>query len=196
MLLEIPSGLGFTEVQIHCVQECLVPTVRLAEACGETLVKLLYTVTLHRKPHPFPDEIPMLTPFPDVVGCEFERSFDFSGFPNLQEVAFGCRVRWKEGSIPWIPIALSTLRSVNSPHLSSIELDFAGSPLNRPTDTYIKDMDNDLQRIADEFARIECEFEGAVNLTVAWDPKIKIVLETLNVWFHFVVLVRPHGCAD
>ena len=53
MLLEIPTGLRFTEVQIRSMHECHLSTVRLAEACSETLVKLSYTVTFHRKPHPF-----------------------------------------------------------------------------------------------------------------------------------------------
>ena len=50
MLLEIPSGLRFTEVQIHCTHECLLPVVRLAEACNKTLVKLSYSVILHCEP--------------------------------------------------------------------------------------------------------------------------------------------------
>ena len=50
MLLEIPTGLHFTELQIHSAWERLLPTVRLAEACGETLMKLSYTVSFYRKP--------------------------------------------------------------------------------------------------------------------------------------------------
>jgi len=45
MLLEIPTGLHFTEAQIRCTHKCLPSAVRLAEACGETLVKLTQTVT-------------------------------------------------------------------------------------------------------------------------------------------------------
>ena len=41
MLLEIPSGLRFTELDIYCTQDPLPSSaVRLAEACRETLVKL------------------------------------------------------------------------------------------------------------------------------------------------------------
>ena len=43
MLLEIPSGLRFTEVGIHCTGDRLPLAVRLAEACGKALVKLSYT---------------------------------------------------------------------------------------------------------------------------------------------------------
>ena len=50
MLLEIPSGLHFTEVQIHCMNERPPSTVRLIEACGETLVKLSHTVDMDGKP--------------------------------------------------------------------------------------------------------------------------------------------------
>ena len=52
MLLGVPTGLHFTEVQIHSTYECLLSTVRLVEACGETLVKLLYMVDIHSKRFP------------------------------------------------------------------------------------------------------------------------------------------------
>ena len=44
MLLEIPTGLHFTEVDILSTYECLVSTVRLTERCGKNLVKLTYSV--------------------------------------------------------------------------------------------------------------------------------------------------------
>lgn len=53
MLLEIPSGVHFAEMQIRGTHECLFSTVRLAEACGETLVKLSYLVTSYCKSLPF-----------------------------------------------------------------------------------------------------------------------------------------------
>ena len=49
MLLEIPTGLHFTEVDIICQHKCLLSTVRLAEACGKTLVKLWYTISTYGK---------------------------------------------------------------------------------------------------------------------------------------------------
>jgi len=56
MLIEVPSGLRFTEVQVSCTRRSLPLAFRLAEACGKTLVKLSYTVTLvHCKSHPSPD---------------------------------------------------------------------------------------------------------------------------------------------
>ena len=58
MLLEVPTGLHFTELQIRGPRECLVSIVRLAEACSRTLVKLLYTISSYTifsygKFHPF-----------------------------------------------------------------------------------------------------------------------------------------------
>ena len=45
MLLEIPAGLRFTEVEIHCARECLPLVIRLVEACSKTLVRLSHMVT-------------------------------------------------------------------------------------------------------------------------------------------------------
>ena len=42
MLLEVPTGLRFTEVEIHSAYERLPSAVRLVEPCGKTLVKLSY----------------------------------------------------------------------------------------------------------------------------------------------------------
>ena len=53
MLLEVPSGIHFTEVHIFSVYECLLPVVKLAEACGKNLIKLTYSVDLFGKFHPF-----------------------------------------------------------------------------------------------------------------------------------------------
>ena len=55
MLLDIPSGLRFVELEICCTQNRLPSSaVRLAEACGKTLVKLSHTVGLKCKSYPFP----------------------------------------------------------------------------------------------------------------------------------------------
>ena len=54
MLLEIPTGLRFTEVQIQCKRNCLPSAVRLVEACSKTLVKMSHTpVTFDSEFHPF-----------------------------------------------------------------------------------------------------------------------------------------------
>ena len=49
MLLKIPSGLRFTEVQVHCTRERLCSAVRLIEACGNTLVRLSHTIPVYCK---------------------------------------------------------------------------------------------------------------------------------------------------
>jgi len=55
MLLEIPSGLQYAELEIFCTGRCHHSSaVRLAEACGKTLVKLLYTLGWKGKSYPFP----------------------------------------------------------------------------------------------------------------------------------------------
>ena len=54
MLLEIPTGLHFTDVQIRGTRERPLSTVTLAEACSKTLVKLAYTVSFYSESHPFP----------------------------------------------------------------------------------------------------------------------------------------------
>ena len=45
MLLEIPTGLHFTRLNICPWYDCLPPAVRLTEACSKTLVELYYSVT-------------------------------------------------------------------------------------------------------------------------------------------------------
>ena len=124
----------------------------------------------------------MLTPLPDVDRCmASERPFDFSRFPSLQEVYFGFTVNCMGGGLLWIPTALSTLGLATSPRLSSLRLDCVGSPTDQSVRTLIEDMGNDLRRIANEFTRINHEFEGAVNLTVVRDRGFEVVLDTLDV---------------
>jgi len=135
----------------------------------------------------------MLMPFPDTDRHDtFGRSFDFSKFPHLQEVTFGFTAKWQGGGLPWIPMALPTLRPSTSPRLSVIRLGFT-SPTGLSAETMIAVMGNDLRRIADEVARIECEFEGAVNFTVLRDIEFWAVLDSLNVRFRFVGWERPRS---
>jgi len=73
MLLEVPSGLHFTEVLIQCTPDCLPSAGRLAEVCCGTLVKLWYMVAFSRESHPlsWSKEIPTLTPFSGRSPQEF-----------------------------------------------------------------------------------------------------------------------------
>ena len=82
-------------------------------------------------------------------------------------------------------MALSTLRPATSPRLSTIRLDFAPSFIvNRTVESLIEGTANDLRKVADEVARIEREFEGAVRLITVRDTVFGEVLDTLKVRFH------------
>ena len=94
--------------------------------------------------------------------------------------------------MPWILRALSTIRPATSPCLSIIRLDFR-SFTREPMETVNTEIGSGLRRIADEFARIEREFEGAVNLTMVPNPKVRVVLDTLNLRFSFVGWKKPCG---
>ena len=116
-------------------------------------------------------------------GGAFERSFDFSKFPNLREVDL--EVKWWTGDLLWIPAALSTLGSATSPHLSAVRLDFArSSSADQSVRKAFKATRDDLRRVADEVARIEREFKGTVNVTVVRDAGFKAILNKLDVRFH------------
>ena len=51
MLLDIPTGLWFTEVKVHGIHGCLASIVRLVEGCCKTLVKLSYCSSFECKSH-------------------------------------------------------------------------------------------------------------------------------------------------
>ena len=127
-----------------------------------------------------------LTP-PPGVGPDrevLERSFDFSEFPKLEEVNFSHLISEMSLGLLWIPMVLSTLSPTTSPHLTSLQLTFLGSPSDLPP-TFFEDLGDDPQRIADQVIRIEREFEGAVKSMVIRDPKFESVLE-----IQFPVCVR------
>jgi len=93
-------------------------------------------------------------------------------------------------------MALSTISPTTSPRLSSLRLDFVGSPYSRTVGSLIRDVGDDLLRIADEVARIKREFEGAVYVTVVRDPTFEVVLGRSNVRFRFVALGRSRSSVD
>ena len=130
----------------------------------------------------------MVKQFPDVDRHEAsDQSFDFSKFPNLQEVTLICRVYGStHGGLPWLPIALSTLKPATSPRLSAIRLDLTYWSTPSAAETLIEDVGGDLRRVADEVSRIEREFKGAVNLTTLRDSNFEVAFETLNVRFRFL----------
>ena len=53
MLSEIPLGLHFTDVWIHCTGDRLPLVVHLAEACSKALVRLVMHLTFFTFPFPF-----------------------------------------------------------------------------------------------------------------------------------------------
>jgi len=133
----------------------------------------------------------MLTPPPNTgFSTGSGPSFDFSKFPNLQEVNVGVSVGWMHGGLPWIPTALSTIGPTTSPRLSSLRLTFAGSPSPRSIESLIEHLGDDLLRIAGEVTRIEREFEGVLNITVVRDLQFGAALGRLNVRFRFVGVGR------
>jgi len=182
MLLEIPTGLHFTEVDIHCATKCLPSVVRLVEACSGTIVKLFIMAAPYSR---FTSsqlgwfQHQLTTSSPNAGSSE---TFEFSKCPNPREVKIGVTVGWIHGGLPWIPTALSTLRPTTSPRLSSLRLDFTRSPyVNQSVESSIERMGDDLLWITDEVARIEREFEGAVNLIVFRDFWFGMVFDRLNV---------------
>lgn len=51
MLLEVPTGLHFTWVDVHVDRECHSSVARLTEACRGTLARLWYRISVHGKHH-------------------------------------------------------------------------------------------------------------------------------------------------
>ena len=95
----------------------------------------------------------------------------------------GFQTCWADGELPWPPTALSTLKPATaSPHLSVIKLDlYSVDPITRSA---VEDAGNDIRWAIAEVARIEREFERAVNLAVFLDRRFEPALGTLNVRFH------------
>jgi len=189
MLLEIPSGLRFAELGLEFgfSRTCLLPSaIRLAEACRKTLVKLSHTADIHCESYPSPSPVgSTLTPFPVAISynTRIERSFDFSKFPNIQEVTFDFRAHWKDWrdrGLPWIPAILSTLEPATSPRLSVIRLYVCSFPADQDVEIVTGGrMANDLRRISEEIARIKREFKRPVNFTVLRNSKLGVVLDSV-----------------
>ena len=195
LLLEVPTGLHFTKIHVHPDCACLLQTVRLVEACCETLVELTYMGSILGKSSPALSDLLaphsgsdfLLIPSIDFQG-PLERSFDFSNFPRLQKVTFDAhRVH---GPIHFIPVALSTLKPSTSPHLSHIYFGLSGPRYSNfyyfiKGTSNLENMGSDLRRIAEEFSRIEREYEGAVDLSVVRSTGYEPLDKLTNVRFFF-----------
>ncbi|KAF9781854.1 hypothetical protein BJ322DRAFT_1023172 [Thelephora terrestris] len=105
-LLEVPTGLRFTELDIRASHKYFLSTVSLAEACGESLMRLSYTVIDYER----------------VQWEDLDRTFDFVQFPNLREARF--KVHWADGSLLWIHKALSTIKPDTS-RFHALQLDLS-----------------------------------------------------------------------
>ena len=105
--------------------------------------------------------------FPDSDSNEEpERTFDFSKFPNLQEVTIG--VRWISGGLLWISAALSTINPTTSPPLSTFKLDISGRPPRFAPVHHKEQFENDLRLIDERVVQIERDFIGMANFTVSF----------------------------
>ena len=162
MLLEVPAGLHFTEVYIHSLYGLLRPTLILAEACGESLVRLIHTVDEHSESPPlFQTHQTIHSKLSSESDCHesYARSFNFAKFPNLEEVKFS--IDRTSGGLLWITTALSTLKPTTSPRLSNIQLDFGG---------LIAWLTDDRRLFKTQVSRVESEFAGVVDLRVKGCP--------------------------
>ena len=70
------------------------------------------------------------------------------------------------GPLHYIPVALSTLKPSTSPHLSDVQLRLTGPthPHYTSENWNLENMGDGVPRIAEEFSRIEREYEGVVDL--------------------------------
>ena len=98
----------------------------------------------------------------------------------------GIDVGWVGGSLFWIPAALSTLRPVTSPRMSAIRLNLIShSAAYQSIEILLKNAGSDLRRVADEFTRIEREFEGAVNFSVFRNAGFGAAFDALDLKVRF-----------
>ena len=98
-------------------------------------------------------------------------------------------LRLTQGSLHYIPMALSTLKPSTSPHLSYVHLRLTGPTCHIPhlvsRTSGLENLDNDLRQVADELSRIEREYEGAVELIVLRSSEFEL-LNRLSVRFSFL----------
>lgn len=148
MLLEVPTGLRFTEVDIHSFCECFSSTLKLAEACRETLTKFSYIVDNYG----------------GNEALDRSSAFKFAKFPNLKEVRL--TVHWTAGALLWISAALSTLKPVGSPYLTVVRLEVTNRGRPRDTAGSVEQMKNEFKLIEGEVDRVRREFGRSIKVTL------------------------------
>ena len=170
MLLDIPTGLHFTELHIHGAKQNLYSAVRLSEACGKNLTKLTYALDDYGKSTSSFFRSTRNTSLTLPLGIEdqeiFIRTFDFAKLPNLKEADI--KAHLTSAALLWVHEALSTIRPSTSPHLSVLQFDYL-SPRGVPQ-YLIDQFRTDLRLIEGEATRIESEFFGSVKLVLTRFP--------------------------
>lgn len=153
MLLEVPTGVYFTEVYVLSIYDCVPSVVKLVEVCGKNLVKLTYAIE-HHGGHD-----------------SLDQSFDFAKLPNLREAKL--TVHWTSGDLLWISASLSTIKPGTSLRLSTLQLGLSGRSLQYIPGAVNERLTEDLRLIDREVTRIRREFIGAVNLIMCRYPGSK-----------------------
>ena len=136
MLLEIPSGLRFTEAQVHCTHDILPSAVRFVESCGETLVKLSHTFALHRKFCSFSSFGPRKSPlirFQIQIKMVLRFLSGRSTFPNSRTLKKWTLSSFWRGEVH--PGSLWFSQRLNPPPLRDYPLSDSNSPASPPWPT-------------------------------------------------------------
>ena len=165
MLLEVPTGLHFTEMYVYATRHNLHSVVRLSEACGANLTKLTYVVgdlgesrlTTLSGAKTFRSHL-----LDSGRREAFAHTFDFAKLPNLEEANFGAHFL-SVGSL-WVRKTLSAITPATSPCLSVLRFDHY--TLRRAGGPSLEQLPgiSDYKRIEGEVFRIEHEFKGAVKV--------------------------------
>ena len=110
-------------------------------------------------------------------------------------MTFGLHLAY--GSLHYIPMALSTLKPSTSPHLSYVHLRLTGPthPNFTSGNWNLENMGDGVPRIAEEFSRIEREYEGAVDLRAFRGAGFERY-DTLNVRFFIPVWLDETSLRD
>ena len=147
---------------------------RQSFTCNKTLVKPFYVADREGelRPTTLAYEAVILIPSHRLVNrIAPDSTFDFANFLNLEEVTF--EIRWSSGVLLWIPRALSTLKLTTSPRLSVLKI--TPSKLHLPS-PFLPRFEARLKKVTclvGEVARVEREFIGVVEVTMAWGPKLQ-----------------------
>ena len=112
--------------------------------------------------------MPVLISYSTLVGHEsLNRTFDFTEFPNLEELAFHTPMAAKDTY--WLPEAISTLKPTTSLRLSALRLVTWDRLLGGPVPG--KERLGNMTRLVEEVTQVERKFKGAVKVTVPWYPE-------------------------